>query len=106
MLIRLVEDEVRVLVDQLLHGILHELVKRVKLLSYETFLVEETGYYGPAVLLGYLLKIVVQSYFIIGIIVQIVVLSGIEFSRESFNHGIDIRRIRDTFLTHGLQRGS
>ena len=59
MLIRLVKNEIRVLVDEFLHGVLHEFIKRVKLLSYEAFLLEETGNHGPAVLLGYLFIVVI-----------------------------------------------
>ena len=50
-LVRLVKNEVRVLVDQLLHGVLDELVERVKLLPDKTFLVEEGGDNRPAVFL-------------------------------------------------------
>jgi hypothetical protein len=54
-LVRLVENEIGILVNKFLHGVLHKLVKRVELLAYKTLLLEETGNDGPAVLLGYLL---------------------------------------------------
>jgi hypothetical protein len=67
-LIRLVKDEVGVLVDKFLHRILHELVERVELLAHETFLVEEAGDDSPAVLLRYffvlILLISVVRFFI------------------------------------------
>ena len=55
MLVRLVENEIRILVNQLLHGVLDELVKRVQLLPNKTLLIEEAGYDRPAVFLGDLL---------------------------------------------------
>ncbi len=55
MLVRLVEDEVGVLVHQFLHGILDKLVEGVELLSDETFLREEATDNSPAVVLRNLL---------------------------------------------------
>lgn len=69
-LVCLVEDEIRVLVDKFLHRILHKLIERVQLLPHETFLVEKAGYNGPAILLRYffiVIFVVVIVRFIIGI---------------------------------------
>lgn len=41
MLVRLIENKVRVFIDKFLHGILDELVERVQLLPHETLLIEE-----------------------------------------------------------------
>lgn len=52
MLVGLVKDKVGILVDELLHGILYEFIKRVELLPHETFLLKEAGYYRPAIFLS------------------------------------------------------
>ena len=64
-LICLVKNKVSILVDELLHSVLHEFIEGVELLSDETLLVEETGDDGPAVLLRYCCPLIVLLLFLI-----------------------------------------
>ncbi len=41
MLVMLVQDNVSVFVDQLLHGVLHKLVERIELLTNESFFIKK-----------------------------------------------------------------
>ena len=56
-LVRLVQNQVRVLVHQFLHRILYKLVEGIQLLSNKTLFIEEGGDDGPTILLGELLVI-------------------------------------------------
>ena len=78
MLVGLVKDEVRVFVDEFLHGVLYEFVEGVKLLTHETFLLKETGYHRPAIFLSdFLVRIPIFFHSKVGVFI-IRVLRSIE----------------------------
>ena len=52
MLFSLVENEIRILIDQLLHRVLNKFVKRIQLLTDKTFLIEKRGNHSPTIFLS------------------------------------------------------
>ena len=92
MLIGLVENEIRILVNEFLHGVLHELIKGVKLLPYETLLLEETGDDRPAVFLRNLLELL--FFLILHAVIWVIVSSNKRFqdlisAKEARNRYLD-----------------
>ena len=60
------QDELGVLVDQLLHGVLDELIERVQLLAHQAFLLEERRNHLPAILLRDLHRVLCRGWVEVG----------------------------------------
>jgi hypothetical protein len=76
-LVALVEYEICALIYQFLHRVLHELVERVKLLSYKTLLVEERRDNCPAILLSNFVIFVRLEVYLFLVVLVILAVSAI-----------------------------